>query len=78
MVLKPDFNRNPDVVSVGEIKFTVIERGSRLRVRAKHTNSPRRVNFQGRSWWLIDQDFRVSANHPLHSSKDGPDPRCAW
>ena len=60
-VLEPDTNRSPDIVSVGEIKFNVIKRGDRIGIRMKHTNSPNRVNFPGRNWWLIDQAFRVEA-----------------
>jgi len=69
MVLEPDTNRNPDVVSVGEIKFNVIKRGGRIGIRTKHTNSPNRVNFTGRNWWLIDQDFRVEAEVTPYSPK---------
>jgi uncharacterized protein (DUF1684 family) len=60
-VLEPDTARKPDIVYVGEINFHVIERGNRVGIRAKQANSPLRVNFPGRNWWLIDQKFRVSA-----------------
>jgi uncharacterized protein (DUF1684 family) len=60
-VLESDINRNPDIVYVGEVNFHVIERGTRLGIRTKQTNSPLRVNFSGRGWWLIDKDFRVKA-----------------
>jgi uncharacterized protein (DUF1684 family) len=61
MVLEPDTNRNPDVISVGEIKFHLIKRGSRIGIRSKHPNSSQRLNFTGRNWWLIDKNFRVKA-----------------
>jgi uncharacterized protein (DUF1684 family) len=59
--LEPDTGRKPDIVYVGEINFHVIVRGNRIGIRAKQANSPLRVNFPGRSWWLIDQEFRVTA-----------------
>jgi len=60
-VLESDINRNPDIVFVGDINFQVIVRGNRVGVRSKQTNSPQRENFPGRSWWLIDKDFRMNA-----------------
>jgi uncharacterized protein (DUF1684 family) len=60
-VLESDINRNPDIVFVGEVNFHVIVRGGRIGIRTKQTNSPLRVNFPGRSWWLIDRDFSIEA-----------------
>jgi uncharacterized protein (DUF1684 family) len=60
-VLETDANRSPDILHVGEINFHVVVRGSRIGIRTKQTNAPQRINFPGRSWWLIDKDLRVDA-----------------
>lgn len=59
--LESDVNRNPDIIQVGEINFHVIERSGRYGIRSKQPNSPQRVNFQGRRWWLVDRDLRIEA-----------------
>ncbi len=59
--LEPDTNRNQTIVEVGEVNFHIILRGERTGVRVKQANSPNRIQFSGRVWWPVDENFRVTA-----------------
>lgn len=59
--LEPDINRDPTIVTLGDISFFVIIRGERIGVRVKNTSSPNRLNFSGRIWWPVDERYRVKA-----------------
>jgi len=49
----------PDVVTVGRVRLTVIERGGRLAVRARDPESPRRTGFAGIEHFPVDPSLRV-------------------
>ena len=49
----------PDVVEMGGVRMTVIERGGRLAVRARDPRSPRRTEFQGIEYFPVDPSLRV-------------------
>lgn len=57
--LASDRTGKPDVVTVGRVRLTVIERGGRLAVRARDPESPRRVKFDGLSYFPVDPALRV-------------------
>lgn len=59
--LESDLNRNQTVISVDEISFYLVIRGTRYGVRVKQENSPVRMNFDGRVWWPVDEGRRVTA-----------------
>ncbi|MEJ2758583.1 MAG: DUF1684 domain-containing protein, partial [Anaerolineales bacterium] len=62
IALESDINRQPTVVNLDQISFYIIQRGDRTGVRVKYTQHPNRVNFTGREWWPIDENFRLEAN----------------
>ena len=59
--LVPDTNRNPTQVTLGDLTFFVIVRGERVGIRVKQVSHPRRLNFAGRIWWPVDEQYRVQA-----------------
>ena len=59
--LVTDRDGKPDVVTVGRVRLTVIERGGRLAVRARDPESPRRTGFAGLSYFPVDPALRVDA-----------------
>lgn len=59
--LESDLNRNQTVISVDEISFYLVIRGTRYGIRVKQENSPVRMNFDGRVWWPVDEGRRVAA-----------------
>jgi len=64
--LEPDINRNPTQVTLGDLTFFVIVRGERVGIRVKQVSHPRRINFPGRVWWPIDEQFRVQARVEMY------------
>ena len=59
--LVSDKGGKPDVVTVGRVRLTVIERGGRLAVRARDPESPRRTGFAGLDYFPVDPSLRVEA-----------------
>jgi hypothetical protein len=57
--LVSDRDGKPDVVTVGRVRLTVIERGGRLAVRARDPESPRRTSFAGLEYFPVDPTLRV-------------------
>ena len=59
--LESDLNQNQTILSVGDVSFYLVIRGTRYGIRAKQENSPNRLKFEGRVWWPIDEERRVRA-----------------
>ncbi|MBN2043424.1 MAG: DUF1684 domain-containing protein [Anaerolineales bacterium] len=59
--LESDINQNPTILSIGEVSIYLVIRNSRFGIRVKYETSPNRVNFEGRVWWPIDIEKRVTA-----------------
>lgn len=59
--LVSDKGGKPDVVAVGRVRLTVIERGGRLAVRARDPESPRRTGFAGLDYFPVDPSLRLEA-----------------
>jgi uncharacterized protein (DUF1684 family) len=55
-LLKPD----RDIITIGTVKFFVIQRGEEFFVRAKDSNSELRRNFSGLKWFPIDPSWRIT------------------
>ena len=62
-LLKSDFETKgkPDVVTLGDLTFFVIERGDRFGIRLKDKNSEMRRNFQGLEWYPVNPEWRIVA-----------------
>ncbi len=52
---------NLDVVSTGQIKFLVIQRGEEYFIRVKDNHSKIRSEFTGLKWFSIDPSWKISA-----------------
>lgn len=59
--LASDRSGRPDVVRIGSLRFTVIERSGRLGVRVKDAGNPARTSFQGIGHFPVDLAYRVGA-----------------
>ena len=59
--LVTDHGGKPDVVSVGRVRLTVIERGGRLAIRARDPLSARRTGFKGLAYFPVDPSLRIEA-----------------
>ncbi|MEP7354111.1 MAG: DUF1684 domain-containing protein [Acidobacteriota bacterium] len=57
--LQPDSVAGHEVVSLGSVRFYLIERGGRFGIRVKDSNSEARVNFTGINQFPIDESWRI-------------------
>ena len=61
LAMRPDTSGSPDVLEMGTLSLTVIERGGRLGIRLKDKNSPVRKSFTGLKWFDVAEAYRVEA-----------------
>jgi uncharacterized protein len=59
--LKSDAAGKPDVVKIGDVAMTIIERGGKTGVRLKDPNAQTRREFTGCKWFTEDPAWRVRA-----------------
>ena len=52
---------NVDVITIGQIKFFVIQRGEEYFIRVKNNNSKIRREFTGLKWFPIDPSWNITA-----------------
>lgn len=65
--LQSDITEHPDVVTLGSLTMTVIQRGPRTGVRLRDPDSAARRQFSGLHWFPIDGHYRVHARwHPYN------------
>lgn len=57
--LENDTSERPDVMKLGRLTMTVIQRGDRVGIRLKDLESPYRKQFTGLSWYPVDEEYRV-------------------
>jgi uncharacterized protein (DUF1684 family) len=60
-LLHDDAKSGYEVLTLGSVRFYLIERGGRYGIRVKDTNSPARVNFAGLDWYAPDESWSVEA-----------------
>jgi uncharacterized protein (DUF1684 family) len=56
------------LVKIGSVTFFVIRRGDEYAVRVRDANNPARLHFGGRSWFPVDEQYRVSGLYIPHDS----------
>jgi uncharacterized protein len=75
MPLQTDALREPTILKHGTVSFYVIERGKRLAVRVKNSQSPERLGFRGIDSFPIDRRWRFEARfEPYDPPKPIPIP----
>ena len=57
--MKSDQTEKPTVIQRGRLTFSIIERGPRLGVRLKDTESPYRKQYKGLTWYPVKPEFQV-------------------
>jgi uncharacterized protein (DUF1684 family) len=65
--LRPDVPGPPDVLSIGDVRFFIIERQGRFGVRVRDLRSPKRAAFKGLEYFPIDARYRVAAQFVPHA-----------
>jgi uncharacterized protein len=59
--LRSDTKGSPEVVRIGQLALSIIERGGRIGVRLKDNGSARRREFAGLTWFPVDEAYRITA-----------------
>ena len=61
--MKPDTSGAPDVLRINSLTMFAIQRGRRMGIRLKDTNSPARMTFAGLKHFPIRENYRVKARY---------------
>jgi uncharacterized protein len=59
--LQSDVSEHPDVLKLGNVSLTIIERGGKLGARLRDPNAPTRREFTGCQWFPDDPAWRIKA-----------------
>ena len=60
-ILQPDISENPSFIQLMDVQLVVIQRGNRMGVRMWDNRSEKRASFPARTWYDIDEAFRLPA-----------------
>ncbi len=60
-ILQPDISENPSFITLQDIRLVVIQRGNKLGIRMWDNQREERRSFPARTWFEIDDKFRISA-----------------
>lgn len=60
-ILQPDISERPDYVTIQNVQLVVIQRGNRVGIRMWDNQSEKRLKFPARTWYAIDETFRLPA-----------------
>ena len=58
-ILQPDVSETPSYIQLEDIQMVVIQRGNRMGVRMWDNKSEKRALFPARTWYDIDEAFRI-------------------
>ncbi|HCB01306.1 MAG TPA: hypothetical protein DEP19_02895 [Anaerolineae bacterium] len=58
-VLQPDISENPSFIKLDGVQLVVIQRGNKMGVRMWDNKSEKRASFPARTWYDIDENFRI-------------------
>jgi uncharacterized protein len=64
--MRADTTGTPDVLKLGRLSLSVIERNGRRGVRVRDPQSASRLGFTGLQWFPVDEGWRVSARFVPH------------
>jgi uncharacterized protein (DUF1684 family) len=68
--MRPDTSAAADILEMGALSLSVIERGGRYGIRLKDRENPARKSFTGLKWFEVKEEYRVEARWVPH-----PEPR---
>lgn len=58
-ILQPDISDTPSFITMNDIRLVVIQRGNKVGVRMWDNQRDLRRSFPARSWYDIDENFRI-------------------
>jgi uncharacterized protein (DUF1684 family) len=62
-VLQPDIAENPSYINLQDVQLVVIQRGNKVGVRIWDNQREERQSFPARTWFDIDENFRVPTTY---------------
>ena len=65
-ILQPDVSEHPSYITLNNIRMVVIQRGNRVGVRIWDNQREERQTFPTRTWFDIDENFRVPATYTAY------------
>ena len=65
-ILQPDISENPSYIRLQDIQLVVIQRGNRMGVRMWDNQREERQSFPARSWYDINEKFRIPATYTAY------------
>jgi uncharacterized protein len=68
-VLEPDIADNPSFITLDDVRLVVIQRGNKIGVRMWDNQRDERRSFPARTWFSIDENFRIPA---IYTAYDHP------
>jgi uncharacterized protein (DUF1684 family) len=73
--LTSDADGKPDIMTLGRLRFYLIDRDGAIGVRVKDPEAPTRKGFQGLEWYPPDPAYRIEATfEPYDTPKEIPIP----
>lgn len=68
-VLQPDISDSPSFINLQDVRLVVIQRGNKIGVRMWDNQREQRRSFPARTWYEIDESFRIPA---IYTSYERP------
>ena len=72
-ILQPDVSNQPNYITYGDLRLVVIQRENRMGVRIWDNSREIRRTFPPRTWYEIDEKFRIPARYTAY-----PRPKTAF
>jgi uncharacterized protein len=66
-MLRSDLAGHPEVVKIGDVSLTIVERGGKTGVRLRDPNAEARRDFTGCKWFAADAAWRIHARWVAYS-----------
>ena len=67
-VLQPDISENPSFITLQDVRLVVIQRGNKVGVRMWDNQRKERQSFPPRTWFEVDEKFRIPATYTAYES----------
>jgi len=65
-ILQPDIADDPSFITLQDVQLVVIQRGNRFGVRLWDNQREERRTFPARTWFAIDENFRIPATYTAY------------
>lgn len=65
-ILQPDISENPSYIKLEDVQLVVIQRGNKMGVRMWDNKSDKRASFPARTWYSIDESFRIPVTYTAY------------